>query len=110
MDISMTEPVNPPSAAVSTKPSRTRPVDVVLALLVLRFAFLAASFAARNSDVWLHLAAGRLLAHGDYHFGADPFAYTTLGVYWANHAWLFDLGLYLGFQTLGGAGLVLLKA
>ncbi|MFL5342812.1 MAG: hypothetical protein ACJ8F7_21980 [Gemmataceae bacterium] len=106
----MTEPVNPPSAAVSTKPSRTRPVDVVLALLVLGFAFLAASFAARNSDVWLHLAAGRLLAHGDYHFGADPFAYTTLGVYWANHAWLFDLGLYLGFQTLGGAGLVLLKA
>jgi hypothetical protein len=77
---------------------------------VLAFAFLAASFPARNSDFWQHLAAGRLLARGEYTFGADPFAYTTQGVYWANHAWLFDLGLYAGYRALGSAGLVALKA
>ena len=51
-----------------------------------------------------------MLAHGQYEFGSDPFAYTTDAVYWANHAWLFDLGLYAGFRVLGGAGLVILKA
>src|SRR5207248_8128567 len=52
----------------------------------------------------------RLLARGDYVFGADPFSYTTEGLYWANHAWLFDLLLYGAYQTVGGAGLVVLKA
>src|SRR4051812_25725348 len=101
----MTEapPTTPP-------PSPPRRLDALLAVLVVAFACLAASFPARNSDFWRHLAAGRLLAHGEYTFGVDPFAYTTAGVYWANHAWLFDLALYLGFLALGGAGLVALKA
>jgi tetratricopeptide (TPR) repeat protein len=77
---------------------------------VLIFAFLAASFAVRNSDFWQHLAAGRLLAQGAYRFGEDPFACTTAGVYWANHAWLFDLTLYAAYQLAGGAALVVLKA
>jgi tetratricopeptide (TPR) repeat protein len=102
----MQEPIGPP-AGTPSRPSRW---DVLLATLVVGFAFLAASFPARNSDLWLHLAAGRLLASGGYVFGHDPFAYTTGGVYWANHAWLSDLALYLGYQTLGGAGLVALKA
>jgi tetratricopeptide (TPR) repeat protein len=84
--------------------------DRLLAALVLIFAFLAASFPARNSDFWLHLATGRLLAQGEYSFGTDPFAYTTSGIYWANHSWLFDLGLYAGHQSLGDAMLVVLKA
>ena len=80
--------------------------------MVLVFAFLAASFAVRNSDFWMHLASGRLLAKGDYQFGVDPFAYTTKNVYWANHAWLFDLLLYWLYQLdqhVGGI-LVMVKA
>src|SRR5262245_37294873 len=104
----MTEPVDP----VSPPPVKTLPrwPSVVLGALVIAFAFLAASFAARNSDVWLHLATGRLLAQGRYDFGVDPFAYTTDGVYWANHAWLFDLLFYICYQLVGGVGLVVLKA
>jgi hypothetical protein len=64
----------------------------------------------RNSDFFLHLATGRELASGNYTFGEDPFAYTTRDVYWANHAWLFDLLLYTAYQLIGGAGLVVLKA
>src|SRR5437764_1481503 len=81
-------------------------LEWLLVGLVPLFAFAAASFAVRNSDFWLHLAAGRELAAGRYAFGVDPFAYTTEGVYWANHAWLFDLSAYLLFQAVGGAGLV----
>lgn len=84
--------------------------DASLAALVVAFAFLAASFPARNSDLWQHLAVGRLVAHGDYTFGVDPFAYTTQGIYWANHAWLFDLTIYGVYSTWGGAVLVVLKA
>src|SRR5262249_24604637 len=94
------------------RPTPLRPgrvFDPFLAALVVAFAFLAASFAARNSDLWVHLASGPLLARGDYPFGHDLFAYTTDGVYWANHAWLLDLGLY-GFYAGAGGTLVVLKA
>src|SRR5262249_31827682 len=87
-----------------------RQIDFFLALMVLTFGFLCASFVARNSDIWMHLASGRLLAQGNYRFGVDPFAYTTEGVYWTNHAWLFDLIAYGLYQTIGGVGLVLVKA
>src|SRR5207245_1959087 len=80
------------------------------AVLVPLFALAAASFAVRNSDFWLHLATGRELAEGKYTFGVDPFSYTTEGVRWVNHAWLFDLLLYLVHQAGGGAALVVLKA
>ncbi|MDB5309319.1 MAG: hypothetical protein JWO38_3521 [Gemmataceae bacterium] len=103
-----------PSPVVSpTAPGtscRGRGVDVGLSVVTILFAFLAASFAARNSDLWLHLATGRLLAAGQYAFGVDPFAYTTEGVYWANHAWLFDLLLYQTYHALGGTALVVAKA
>jgi tetratricopeptide (TPR) repeat protein len=110
MNETTTLPAPAHTQATPRNASRSRWPDALLAALVLAFAFLASSFAARNSDLWLHLATGRLLASGECDFGADPFAYTTSGVYWANHAWLFDLGLYAGLQTLGGAGLVALKA
>jgi len=85
-------------------------LDLVLAGAVLLFAFLLASFPVRNSDFWQHLAAGRLLARGEYTFGVDPFAFTTEETYWANHAWLFDLSVNLLYQVIGGAGLVVVKA
>src|SRR5438270_700119 len=50
----------------------TRRLDIILTITVLLYAFLAASFPARNSDLWMHLAAGRLIAAGNYHFGVDP--------------------------------------
>jgi hypothetical protein len=87
-----------------------RAFDTVLIVLVLVLAFLAASFAVRNSDFWLHLAGGQLLAEGRYEFGVDPFAFTTENKYWANHAWLFDWSLFQVYTRLGEAVLVVLKA
>jgi tetratricopeptide (TPR) repeat protein len=62
--------------------------------------FLLASSPARNSDVWLHLAAGRqLLAAG-----------STEALSGARPTWLYDLLTYGLYQAVGGAGLVLCKA
>jgi hypothetical protein len=106
-----------PAAAQPLHPEKGRSrgrwaltLECLLASLVLTLAFLVSSFVARNADVWLHLATGRLLAKGAYSFGTDPFSYTTNGVYWANPSWLYDLGLYLLFNAAGGPALVVLKA
>jgi hypothetical protein len=85
-------------------------MDSVLLFATVAFAFLAASFAAANSDLWMHLATGRLIAAGEYHFGSDPFAYITAGQYWANHSWLFDLAFFELFRLGGGGTLVAVKA
>jgi hypothetical protein len=88
-------------------------LDWVLAGAVLVLAFLAASYAIRNGDFWFHLATGRIIAHGKYTFGVDPFSYTVgPETYWANHSWLYDLTIYGFASLLGGpesptAGVVL---
>ena len=85
-------------------------LDMALVVVVLVLAFFLASFAVHNSDFWMHLATGRLLAQGGYTFGVDPFSYTSYKVFWVNHAWLFDWLLYRGYQALGGPALVVVKA
>lgn len=83
-------------------------LDNALVFFTLTLAFLVSSFAVRNADHWLHLASGRLLAHGQYEFGRDPFAAAPDAVRWINHSWLYDWLIYQ-LRDLGG-GLVLLKA
>lgn len=84
--------------------------DHLLAIGVLVLGFLLASFAIKNSDYFMHLAAGRLLAEGEYSFGKDPFSYVDAERTWINHAWLFDLGLYQLQKAAGHPGVVMAKA
>jgi tetratricopeptide (TPR) repeat protein len=85
-------------------------LDAALALLVAALAFLLACTPARNSDVWLHLASGRLLAQGQFPGGTDPFSSTTADVRWVNHGWLADGLFHLLFTLGGGKALVLARA
>jgi hypothetical protein len=85
-------------------------LDVLFAVLVCALAFLLASTPARNSDLWLHLASGRALARGQSPLGSDPFASTTTGVFWVNHAWLSDTALYAIYELGGGVALVVAKS
>ncbi|HVS39529.1 MAG TPA: hypothetical protein VMS17_28485, partial [Gemmataceae bacterium] len=103
---------SPPTQTERPRRRRSWITETVLAVLVVAFAFLAASFVARNADIWLHMATGRLLAHGQYNpFGrTDPFAYTTAHVPWINHAWLFDWIVYLLYREKADAWLVVGKA
>ena len=102
-------PYQKPPEKVVTWPSWFGPMDIVLAGLVLAVAFLAASFSARNSDLWVHLAAGQRLTTGDYKLGTDPFSYTGAERTWVNHSWLFDLAAFL-LYTGDGLLLVVVKA
>jgi hypothetical protein len=107
----------PPAPAAEAKPPpspertgrRYRLLDGILVGLVLVLAFLLGSFAVHNTDFWMHLATGRLLSEGAYTFGADPFSYTTDGVTWVNHAWLFDWLLYQIYHLAGGVGVVVFR-
>jgi tetratricopeptide (TPR) repeat protein len=106
----------PPMTAERLAAEITR-LDRVLLAVVLVFAFFLGSQVARNSDLWLHLATGRLLANGQYTFGSDPFAYTSAGHAWINHSWLWGFINYEIWERLGGvdspvarAALVVLKA
>src|SRR5581483_4786020 len=86
-------------------------LDVLLAIFVLAFAFLSASFPVRNSDFLQNLAVGRLMAHGEYRFGSDPFTVAGDHSGWVNHAWLFGLITYAVYQIpqIGPAAIVVLK-
>ncbi len=84
--------------------------DWVLAVGVVALGFGIASFAVANSDFWQHLAAGRLLANGQYEFGKDPFSYVGADRIWVNHAWLFDFLTFEIYSEMGGRALVLIKA
>ncbi|HTU92317.1 MAG TPA: hypothetical protein VMF69_19705 [Gemmataceae bacterium] len=92
------------------KVSRTRAIDGLLVLSICGLAFLLASTPARNSDLWLHLASGRLLSAAGLPDGTDPFASTTEGVFWVNHTWLSDVLLYQIYRLGGGTALVIIKA
>jgi len=76
-------------------------------LLVLALAFLLASFPARHSDLWKHLAEGRFLIQGDH---ARDGGAGLSGAHPGNRSWLFDLGCYGLYTALGGEGLMLVKA
>ncbi len=90
----------------------TERLDVILVALVLVFAFLTASFPVRNSDFFQSLAVGRLLAHGEYEIGKDPFTFATENVRWVNHSWLYSYFLFLIYSIgeMGGTVLIVVKA
>jgi tetratricopeptide (TPR) repeat protein len=79
----------------------------MLTLLVGGLAFLLASSVARNSDIWMHLARGRLLAQGEFALGTQPRLASDLPT---NAFWLYDLICYGLYSAFGGTGLALGKS
>jgi hypothetical protein len=116
-DPSANENANAPTEANSPQgeakplewPSWFAGADFLLAALAVTLAFLLASFVARNSDLWLHLAAGQRLLAGEYRPGTDPFSYSAADRAWVNHSLLFDAGAYLAYR-ISPVVLVVLKA
>lgn len=98
--------MEPTSSPVSP---RWTPGLTLLAIGVAALAFLLGSFRAANSDVWMALATGRLLASGEFPFGVDPFSWASTGS-WVNSSWLTSLAFFGLFQTIGPSGLVIAKA
>ncbi len=84
--------------------------DKACAAAVVVFAFLLASFPARNSEVWLHLGTGRALAQGTTSLVSPPMLHTAEDHFWINRAWLYDVACYGVYQALGATGLLIAKA
>jgi hypothetical protein len=103
------EPQTPPAPKVALWPAWFAGADFLLAVLVLALGFLVASFVARNSDIWIHLASGKRLLEGSYTPGTDPFSFPGADRPWVNHSLLFDIGAYLLYCG-SGAALVVIKA
>jgi tetratricopeptide (TPR) repeat protein len=80
---------------------------LLVGLFVAGLAFLLASFPARNSDLFLHLAAGKQLAQGDLSLAPPAGFPVDLGI---SQAVFFNLLCYALYSTLGGTALVLAKA
>ena len=105
----VSEPTATPGAQSGVLLAR---LDFLLAGLVVLFAFVVALFPARNSDFLQQLATGRLVAQGQYSFGADPFTVAGDKTGWVNHSWLYGLVSYLLYQLprIGPELVVVLKA
>jgi hypothetical protein len=102
-------PKEPPRPA--TWPEWFGAVDFALVVMAVVVGFLAASFPARNSDLWLQLASGRNLVEGNYTPGADPFTFSGADRAWADTSWLHDLAQYALYSAdPTGAALVAVKA
>ncbi len=97
----------PPERRPPAREAESGRLGGALVFLVAALAFLLASFPARNGDLWLHLAAGRLLAHGESPFAAGAGLPVNVP---AGPGWAYDLLTYALYSALGGAGLVVLKA
>jgi hypothetical protein len=92
-------PVQSPDGSTRESAVTSSRLERMLIIPVALLAFLLASFPARNSDIWMHVAKGRLLTQEPFSAGAS-----------VNCFWLFDLVCFGLYSAFGGAGLVLCKA
>lgn len=105
-------PPEPPPPKPAVWPAWFSATDGILAMLVVMLAFLAASYAVRNPDFWLHLANGRIITSGQFAPGTDPFSQAgEAGRPWVNWSWLSDVGIYAVYSANpAGSAVVAIKA
>lgn len=58
-----------------------------------------------DTDVWWHLAAGKLLVEKQKIPEKDPFSFTASNKKWVNDEWLGDVYLYSAYKKWGYSGL-----
>jgi hypothetical protein len=80
----------------------------VSALAAVAVAY-AACFAVMDTDIWWHLAAGRVMVEERRWIFADPFAADTFGHPWVDVHWLFQVLVYLLYRWGGISALVVAK-
>ncbi len=92
------------------KPDTTpAPWGRVSVLLTLAAAVRLLAPTVADPDLWGHIRFGqRTLAHGLER--TDPFSYLTAGQRWINHELLSEVAFGAVYDSLGGTGLIVLKA
>jgi hypothetical protein len=91
-------------------PSRNdRLLAWAVSLLAAALAAYVACFAVMDTDIWWHLAAGRVMVEERRWIFVDPFAADTFGRPWVDVHWLFQVLVYLLHRWGGIAALVVAK-
>ena len=81
-----------------------------LCLLLCASACYSVLFPLTNTDIWWHLAAGRLILQEGRFLYADPFSSGALGRPWIDLHWLFQVMAHSLYRMGGVSALVLAKA
>lgn len=82
----------------------------MLMLVLFVAIFGMASRTPTDSDSWWHLQSGRWVIENRAIPLTDPFSHTRFGEPWIDHGWLAQAAMYLTWEALGYAGLVLFLA
>lgn len=77
--------------------------------LLACYAVMRAGLPGAPSDVWWHLATGRLIAQQGSAPTSDVFTYTCAGQPWVAHEWVWELLMYRLYAGWGQAGLMALR-
>lgn len=77
--------------------------DYFIFILILSLVFIMAARTPIDSDLFWHLASGKIALTGGGILTEDVFSYTRFGNEWVNHSWLSQIILY-GLYELGGMG------
>jgi len=83
---------------------------VVLRTLLFAAVFSLAAVPPLDSDLWWHLANGRLIVTTGSIPHVDVYSFSAAGQPWVMHEWLADLAMYLLYQLGGLPSLVAIFA
>jgi len=64
----------------------------------------------RSQDFWHHVKSGQYAWERGWPAREEPFSHTAAGKPWIQYEWLAQIALYQGYERLGVAALILLKA
>jgi hypothetical protein len=79
---------------------------MVLLLVVIVSALSGFAPGLTDPDYYWHLKAGEAIVDAGTIPATDPFSYSFGGQPWVLHEWLFQLGLYLVYETFGPLGVL----
>ncbi|MBW1870957.1 MAG: hypothetical protein JRJ19_02775 [Deltaproteobacteria bacterium] len=83
--------------------------QTILLLVLFVFAFFAVFFPLTNTDIWWHLAAGRLILEQAGFLTVDPFSLSSQGQPWVDIHWLFQVLSFWAHSFGGNTALVIGK-
>ncbi|MEW6008926.1 MAG: tetratricopeptide repeat protein [Candidatus Omnitrophota bacterium] len=81
----------------------------LLTVILVFFVIVLATNGIFDSDIWLHLKTGKLIVKNFQVPHVDPYSFTTSGIRWINHSWLFQVIVYLTYRFFDLDGLIMLQ-
>jgi hypothetical protein len=87
-----------------------RQFELFILVVTLLLVFIMAARTPLDTDMWWHLSAGKQIVTSGSLRTPDVFSYTRPGVYWLDHSWLPDVGMYWLFTSGGFTALGLFVA